>query len=195
MQLNEYVKASFNESIKLKNDLLETLLPSIVEAGELMASTIKDGNKILSCGNGGSACDAQHFNAEIVNRFQIERDCLPGVALTADIAVLTAIANDYGYQDVFVRQIRALGKPGDLLLAISTSGESPSVIKAISQAHESGLRVIALTGKDGGQIPNVLTDSDIEIRVSSEVTARVQETHILVVHCLCGLIDRILFSS
>ena len=195
MKLIEHVKANFYDSIEVKNNAAKTLLPVIVDAGQMLAQSLKEGHKILSCGNGGSACDAQHFTTELVNRFMVERDELPAISLTADIAVLTAIANDYGYHNVFAKQIGALGKAGDILLAISTSGNSQSVVQAINRAHECGMRVIALTGNDGGSIGKLLDKSDIEIRVPSKVTPRIQETHILIIHCLCDLIDRILFSD
>lgn len=195
MDLVEHIKTTFYESIKLKDAVAKTSSQTIVEAGEMLAKCFRDGGKVLSCGNGGSACDAQHFNAEILNRFQIERDGLPAVALTADVAVLTAIANDYGYQNVFARQIKALGEEGDVLLAISTSGNSQSIVQAILKAHECGMRVIALTGNDGGAIVNVLDGTDIEIRVPSKATPRIQEMHILIIHCLCDLVDQLLFGN
>jgi len=195
MKLIEHVKANFYDSIEVKNNAAKTLLPVIIDAGQMLAQSLKDGYKILSCGNGGSACDAQHFTTELVNRFMVERDELPAISLTADIAVLTAIANDYGYHNVFAKQIGALGKAGDILLAISTSGNSQSVVQAINRAHEGGMRVIALTGNEGGLIGKLLDKTDIEIRVPSKVTPRIQETHILIIHCLCDLIDRILFSD
>lgn len=194
MELIKYVKSNFADSIEVKKSSLDLLSPLIVKAGELMANTIKDGGKILSCGNGGSACDAQHFSGEIVNRFQIERKGLPAIALTADVAVLTAIANDYDYHKIFSRQVDALGRENDVLLAITTSGNSLNVIDAVKKAHDLGIRVVALTGKNGGMLTEVLDSADIEIRVASEITIRVQEVHVLIIHCLCGLIDKILFD-
>jgi len=195
MNLIERVQSSFYDSIEVKNNAAKALLPTIVGAGQILAQCLKNGHKILSCGNGGSACDAQHFTTEMVNRFMIERDGLPAVSLTADMAVLTAIANDYGYQNVFAKQVKALGRVGDILLAISTSGNSQSIVQAISMAHEHQMQVIALTGSDGGLMAKLLDKSDIEIRVPSKITPRIQETHILIIHCLCDLVDRILFSD
>ncbi|HBC71789.1 MAG TPA: phosphoheptose isomerase [Coxiellaceae bacterium] len=195
MNLIERVQSSFYDSIEVKNNAAKALLPIIVGAGQILAQCLKNGHKILSCGNGGSACDAQHFTTEMVNRFMIERDGLPAVSLTADMAVLTAIANDYGYQNVFAKQVKALGRVGDILLAISTSGNSQSIVQAISMAHEHQMQVIALTGSDGGLMAKLLDKSDIEIRVPSKITPRIQETHILIIHCLCDLVDRILFSD
>jgi D-sedoheptulose 7-phosphate isomerase len=195
MELVKYVKSNFADSIEVKKISLDLLSPLIVKAGELMANTIKDDGKILSCGNGGSACDAQHFSGEIVNRFQIERKGLPAIALTADVAVLTAIANDYDYNKIFSRQVDALGRKNDVLFAITTSGNSLNVIDAVKKAHDLGIRVVALTGKNGGMLTEVLDDADIEIIVPSGITARVQEIHILIIHCLCGLIDKILFDA
>jgi D-sedoheptulose 7-phosphate isomerase len=153
------------------------------------------GGKILSCGNGGSAGDAQHFSAELLNRFEKERPGLPAIAISTDTSTLTAIANDYDYNEIFSKQVSALGTDGDILLAISTSGNSANVIAAIEAAHERGMRVVAMTGKDGGKIASVLSETDTEIRVPSERTARIQEVHLVVIHCLCDLIDTYLFGE
>ncbi len=193
--LVEQVKTNFVDSASLKNSIVESLAPVIVEAGQMLANCISHGGKILSCGNGGSGCDAAHFNGELVNRFMIERDPLSAICLNTDTAALTAIANDYSYQDIFTKQIKALGKKGDVLLAISTSGNSQNIVRAIIRAHECGLRVIALTGRDGGEMARALAVGDLEIRVPAKVTPRVQEVHILVIHCLCELIDKILFEK
>jgi len=195
MNLNEVVETSFRDSFELKKKVVGDLSPIIVAASKLLAESIKNGGKILSCGNGGSSCDADHFMGEIVGRFQIERDGLPAISLVSSVATLTAIANDYGYEEVFSRQIKALGKNDDVLLAISTSGNSENIIRAINMAHEVGMRVVALTGKDGGKLTGILNSSDIEIRAASRVTPRIQELHILIIHCLCDLIDRILFEN
>jgi phosphoheptose isomerase len=195
MRLAEQVKTIFDESIKLKKTSGESLAPLIVSAGEKMAECIKRGNKILSCGNGGSACDAMHFNAELVNRFIIERRPLPGITLNTDMAVLTAISNDYSYSDIFSKQIKALGNKGDVFFCISTSGNSENVLKGIVQAHECGLEIIALTGRDGGDVTHALEKGDIELRVPGMMTARIQEVHIVIIHCLCELIDKILFTK
>lgn len=195
MNLVEYVKSSFRDSADLKNHMIEVLSPTIVTASEMLAQCIRSGGKVLSCGNGGSACDAQHFTAEIVGRFQIEREGLAAISLATDFAILTSVANDCGYQNVFARQVEALGRDGDVLLAISTSGNSSSIVQAISKAHERGMKVIALTGRDGGAMAGMLRAADIEIRVSAKVTARIQEVHILVIHCLCELVEKILFKK
>lgn len=195
MKLTELVKMNFVESIKLKEEFKEKLLPIIIVAGEMLAGSFDRGGKVLSCGNGGSASDATHFTAEMVGRFQLERDGLAAISLTSDIAVLTAVANDYGYQNLFARQVKALGREGDLLLAISTSGNSQNIIQAIHQAHQSRLRVIALTGGSGGTVATTLKPTDLEIRVPSTITARIQELHILIIHCLCDLVEHLLFGS
>jgi D-sedoheptulose 7-phosphate isomerase len=160
-----------------------------------MTQTIRAGGKILACGNGGSAGDAQHFSAELLNRFERERPGLPAVALTTDTSTLTSIANDYAYAEIFAKQVRALGTAGDVLLAISTSGNSENVNRAIAAAHERGLRVLALSGRAGGAMAGLLADSDVEIRVPADSTARIQETHLLVIHCLCDLVDRELYPA
>lgn len=183
------IQENFHHSIELKKIAAETLAPLIQAASEILIQCIKDGHKILSCGNGGSACDAQHFTTELVNRFMIERDSLPAISLTADTAILTAIANDYAYQEIFAKQVKALGRKGDVLLAISTSGKSQNVIRAIQEAHIRKMQIIALTGGDSS------VDADIEIRVPSNITPRIQEVHILIIHCLCDLIDRRLFAQ
>jgi len=187
------VKAIFEASIKVKQDSVNDLNSPIASAIEKMVLALKNGNKILSCGNGGSAADAQHFAAELVCRFERERPALAAIALTVDTSALTAISNDYHYDETFARQVDALAKEKDVLLAISTSGFSPNVVRAIEQAHKQGMTVVALTGRDGGQIGKILNDDDIEIRVASESTARIQEVHLLTIHCFCDQIDSILF--
>ena len=189
------VKCIFDASIKAKQESSEVLKAQITKAIEEMASSLKSGNKILSCGNGGSAADAQHFSAELVCRFERERPALAAIALTVDTSALTAISNDYHYDEIFARQIDALAKPNDVLLAISTSGFSPSVVRAIEQAHEQKMTVVALTGRDGGQVAKILNNNDIEIRVPSESTARIQEVHLLTIHCLCDQIDETLYPE
>lgn len=186
--MEERVLAQFRESIALKQ-ASESLAPSIVAAGQLMTRCLLNDGKILSCGNGGSASDAQHFSGEMLGRFEMERPGLPAVALTTDTSALTAIGNDYQYADIFARQIRALGQSDDVLLAISTSGNSENVLRAIHTAHERGMRVIALTGRDGGSIAQALSADDLEIRVPAQRTSRIQEVHILTIHCLCDLVD------
>ena len=189
------VKSIFAASIKAKQDAGDILNAPITSAIKQMAAALKGGNKILSCGNGGSAADAQHFAAELVCRFERERPALAAMALTVDTSALTAISNDYHYDEIFARQIDALAKPNDILLAISTSGFSPNIVRAIEQAHKQGMVVIALTGRDGGQVAKILSEQDIEIRVPSESTARIQEVHLLTIHCLCDQIDQILFPQ
>jgi len=160
-----------------------------------MGQSLQNDGKILSCGNGGSAGDAQHFSSELLNRFERERPGLPAVALTTDSSTLTSIANDYAYEDIFAKQIRALGRGGDVLLAISTSGNSENVNRAIAAAHERSMQVVALSGRDGGQMAEILSAGDVEIRVPAERTARIQEVHLVVIHCLFDLIDESLFGS
>ncbi len=189
------VKSIFDNSIQAKQDARDVLNSSITAAIEAMTDALKKGNKILSCGNGGSAADAQHFAAELVCRFERERPALAAIALTVDTSALTAISNDYHYDETFARQIDALAKPGDVLLAISTSGFSPNVVRAIEQAHEQKMLVVALTGRDGGQVAKILKNNDIEVRVPSESTARIQEVHLLTIHCLCDQIDNILYPE
>jgi D-sedoheptulose 7-phosphate isomerase len=195
MNLEARVRSHFEASIETKQRTLAAMLPAIVGAAQLMAAVLKSGNKVLACGNGGSAADAQHFAAELTGRFERERPGLAGIALTTDTSALTAIANDYSYEQVFSKQVQALVRPGDLLLAISTSGNSANVIKAMEAAHAGGAGVIALTGKDGGKMARLLKPADFELRSSSNVTARIQETHLVFLHCLCDAVDEILFPK
>jgi len=195
MDANKIIQAHFDESIAAKQAAKDALIPELISAGALIADSLRTGHKILSCGNGGSAGDAQHFSSELLNRFEMERPPLPAIALTTDSSTLTAIGNDYSYDDIFSKQIKALGQKGDVLLAISTSGNSANVIRAIDAAQDRGMSVVALTGRDGGEMAAALIDADIEIRVPSERTARIQEVHLLVIHCLCDLIDRSLFPA
>ncbi len=185
----ERVEALFERSIETKRRARVALAPSISKAAGLMLESLTAGGKILSCGNGGSAADAQHFAAELLNRFEKERAPLAAVALTTDSSTLTSVANDYSFDRVFSKQVRGLGRQGDVLLAISTSGHSANVLRAIETAHEKRVAVIALTGRDGGPIAATLSGRDVEIRVPAESTARIQEVHLLVLHCLCDLID------
>jgi phosphoheptose isomerase len=183
----------FEESISVKQASMDSILPTLARAGESMVDCLRLGHKILSCGNGGSAGDAQHFSSELINRFEIERPPLPAIALTTESSTLTAIANDYSYDDVFAKQIKALGQAGDVLLAISTSGNSNNVVRAIDAAQDRGMTIVALTGRDGGEIAPLLAAKDTEIRVPSDRTARIQEVHLLLIHCLCDIIDSSLF--
>ena len=191
----EKIQGHFEESLETKRNAMASIIPAIAEAGELMVDSLRNGGKILSCGNGGSAGDAQHFSAELLNRFEIERPGLAAIALTTDSSTITAIANDYAYQDIFAKQVLALGGASDLLLAISTSGNSPNVVRAVDVAHERGMKVVALTGRDGGAVLDALTATDVEIRVPAERTARIQEVHLLVIHTLCDFIDSALFGD
>ena len=189
------VREHFAESIVTKQAAAEQLADSIVAAGRLMSDALLDDGKILSCGNGGSAADAQHFSSELLNRFEMERPGLPAVALTTDSSTLTSISNDYAYEEIFSKQVRALGRAPDVLLGISTSGNSENVIRAISTAHERGMNVVALTGGDGGRMADAFTEGDVEIRVPATRTARIQEVHLVVIHCLCDLIDTSLLGE
>jgi D-sedoheptulose 7-phosphate isomerase len=184
------VKQNFEESIRLKQQSLEPLAAVTAQAAALIAQALDNGAKILSCGNGGSAGDAQHFSSELLNRFEMERPGLAAVALTTDSSTLTSIANDYDFSQIFSKQILALGKPGDVLLAISTSGSSANVCRAVEAAHRCNMQVVALSGRDGGILATLLQETDIEIRVPAHSTARTQEVHLLIIHCLCDLIDR-----
>ncbi|MFT3961603.1 phosphoheptose isomerase [Propionivibrio sp.] len=194
MDLISRIGQHFTDSAQTKLDAIEALAAPIAGAVELMVATLVGNGKILACGNGGSAADAQHFAAELVGRFEMERQGLAAVALTTDSSIMTALSNDYGYKAVFERQVRALGQPGDLLLAISTSGNSPSVVEAVRAAHDNDLRVVALTGKGGGDIGRMLRDSDVHLCVPSDRTARIQEIHLLTIHCLCDGIDCLLLG-
>lgn len=190
----ERIKNNFTESIQIKIDSADSIIHIIAEASEEIVQALLEGYKILSCGNGGSACDSLHFTAQMVNRFKEERPGLPAIALACDMPTLTAIANDYHYSDIFAKQIRTLGQSGDLLLALSTHGDAVNVVNAVKAAHEKNISVIALTGGDGGKISGILQEKDIEIRVPAYDTARIQETHLLIIHCLCDIIDFRLFG-
>lgn len=195
MDLFQRIKHNFNESIQTKITSADTLIDPIAQAGKLMVQCVLNNHKILSCGNGGSAAEAQHFSAEMLNRFEAERPGLPAMALTTDASTVTSIANDYSFSEIFAKQIKALGQTGDVLLAISTSGHSKNILDAVQAAHMRDMRVIALTGCDAGEIANLLTVQDIEIRVPADSTARIQEAHLLIIHCLCDIIDHQLFET
>jgi D-sedoheptulose 7-phosphate isomerase len=195
MSLQDAIRRQFEDSIATKQAALGTLVPAIEAATLAMAECLKAGGKVMSCGNGGSAGDSQHFSAELLNRFERERPGLAAIALSTDTSTLTSIANDYAYEQVFSKQVLALGRPGDVLLAISTSGNSPNVVAAMAAARERGVRVVALTGRNGGKMAKALAPGDIEIRVPAERTARIQEVHLVVIHCLCDGIDRSLFGD
>lgn len=189
------IRAHFVDSAQLKLAAVDALAPTLARAAELMAECLLADGKILACGNGGSACDAQHFAAEMVGRFERERPELPAISLATDTSILTAVANDYAYEQVFAKQVRALGASGDILIAISTSGNSSNVIAAIEAALDREMRIVALTGKDGGRIGAMLTPLDVELRVPHERTARIQECHLLMIHCLCDAIDNTLLGE
>ncbi len=190
----ERIRVIFTESIQTKIHTADSIINVIAEASEEIVQALLEGKKILTCGNGGSACEALHFSSEMLNRFKQERPGLPAIALTADIPTITSIANDYHYSDVFAKQIRALGQAGDILLAISTSGNSVNIISAVKAAHDKQMVVIALSGHDGGKMTDYLQEKDIEIRVPAYETARIQETHLLIIHCICDIIDLRLFG-
>lgn len=189
MDLIQRIRRQFEDSLQVKRNALEAMAAPLAGAIELMTACLLGNGKILACGNGGSAADAQHFAAELVNRFEMERPPLAAIALTTDSSILTSIANDYDYVQVFSKQVAALGQAGDVLLAISTSGASPNVLAAIEAAHERDMRVIALTGKGGGKIGARLREDDIHLCVPADRTARIQEVHLLALHCLCDGID------
>lgn len=185
----ELIGRLFEDSARTNAATLETMRDPLVGAADQFIACLDGGHKILSCGNGGSAGDAQHFSSELINRFERERRALPAIALTTESSTLTAIANDYDYDRLFARQIEALGASGDILLAISTSGNSENVCRAVTTAHTQGMGVVAFTGKDGGRLAGLLNDSDCELRAASDSTARIQEMHLLFIHCLCRLIE------
>jgi D-sedoheptulose 7-phosphate isomerase len=195
MNLLARISRQFNDSAQTKLAAMETLSAPIAEAVEAMVASLLAGGKIMACGNGGSAADSQHFAAELLNRFEKERPPLAAVALTTDTSTLTSIANDYSYDQVFAKQVRALGHPSDVLLAISTSGNSPNVVEAIRAAHEREVRVVALTGKGGGAIGPLLNETDVHICVPADRTSRIQEVHLLTLHCLCDGIDCMLLGE
>lgn len=193
--MQQRISNLFNDSIETQQEALQILTPAIERAGRTLANSLLNDGKILTCGNGGSAAEAQHLSSELLNRFERERPGLPALSLTTDTATLSSIANDYDFEQIFSKQIRALGQSGDTLVAYSTSGNSANILKAVMAAHERNLSIIALTGYDGGILAPLLTETDIEIRVPSHSTARIQEVHLLVTHCLCDLIDHQLFGD
>lgn len=195
MELTDRIRSHFDDSAQTKLETKEALAQPIAYAAQALVACLMNDGKILSCGNGGSAADAQHFAAELINRFEIERPGLAAIALTTDSSVLTSIANDYDFSQIFSRQVRALGMAGDMLLAISTSGNSINVVEAIHAAHERGMLVIALIGREGGAIREILSADDIRICVDAHSTARIQEVHLLVLHCLCDAIDHLLLGT
>jgi len=195
MDINKRIIKHFKDSAEIKLRVKDGLAEPIAKGAQVFFDCVTNDHKILCCGNGGSAADAQHFAAELINRFEKERPGLACIALTTDSSVLTSIANDYDYNQVFSKQVRALGLPKDSLLAISTSGNSPNVLAAIQAAHERSMRVIALTGRDGGEMARLLRPDDVLICVDAQSTARIQEVHLLTLHCLCDIIDFLLLGE
>lgn len=195
MDVARRIRMHFSDSAELKLAAADLMAPHIARAAALMTECLLADGKVLACGNGGSAADAQHFAAEMVGRFERERPELPAISLSTDTSILTAIANDYDYAQVFAKQVRALGDAGDVLLAISTSGNSANVVAAVDAAHERGLRIVALTGKGGGRIGELVNAEDVHLCVPHDVTARIQEVHLLTIHCLCDAIDASLLGD
>jgi D-sedoheptulose 7-phosphate isomerase len=195
MDLIGRINQHFSDSAATKLQAVKVLAEPLARASERMVQCLMNEGKILSCGNGGSAADAQHFAAELLNRFEMERPPLSAMALSTDTSTLTSIANDYSYNEVFSKQVRALGHPGDLLLAISTSGNSPNVMEAIKAAHDRQMGVIALTGKQGGKMATMLKATDVHVCVPADRTARIQEVHLLCLHCMCDAIDCLLLGA
>ncbi|WP_322402532.1 phosphoheptose isomerase [Massilia luteola] len=189
------ILAHFQESAELKMKSAALLAQPISQAIELMFNALSNGNKVLACGNGGSAGDAQHFAAELVGRFERERFPLPGIALTTDTSIITAVGNDYSFKEIFSKQVQAFGQAGDILLAISTSGNSANVLAAVEAALEREMRIVAMTGKDGGQLGKMLTDADVHINVPHARTARIQEVHLVAIHSICDGLDVALFGE
>ena len=187
--LEQRIQQHFIDSADLKYQSAEALSKPIAAAVQAILACVTSGGKVLACGNGGSAADCQHFAAEFVGRFERERPELGAIALTTDSSIMTAVANDYNFNAIFAKQVRALGQPGDVLLAISTSGNSANVVAAISAAHEREMSVVGMTGRGGGQIARLLRETDVNICVPHERTARIQEVHFLVLHCLCDGVD------
>ncbi|HBU28772.1 MAG: phosphoheptose isomerase [Thiobacillus sp. GWE1_62_9] len=194
MPLLDRITGHFQDSAQIHLNAADVLAPAIEQAARHMVHCLAQGGKILACGNGGSAADAQHFASKMINRFEQERPGLAAITLTADTSTLTSIANDYAYDQVFARQVKALGQPGDILLAISTSGNSHNVLHAVSAAHSRSMPVIALTGRSGGGLAEQMQDDDVFLCVPAESTARIQEVHLLIIHCLCDAVDSVLLG-
>lgn len=190
MELTQRVIDTFSQSIESIRQAMDSIAPDVARGANLLIETLLDGGKIMVCGNGGSAADAQHFSAELLNRFEMERPGLAGLALTTDTSTLTSIANDYSYEEIFAKQVRALGQNPDVLVIITTSGNSSNLCRAAQAAHEKDIRCIALNGKSGGRLNEILRDGDVNILVPGTSTARIQEVHGIVIHCFCDLIDK-----
>ena len=190
----ERIIGHFNESARLKLDMAELLAPAIAGAADHILQCILRDGKVLACGNGGSAADAQHFSSKMMSRFELERPGLPAIALTTDTSTLTSVANALAFDQVFARQVLALGQPGDVLLAISTSGDSPNIVAAAEAARGRDIAVVALTGRDGGKLAEQLSDRDVLICVPADSAARIQEIHLLTIHCLCDAVDSALLG-
>ena len=195
MSIEDRIRRQFAASIETKQAAVDAMAGPIAVAVRAMADCLAAGGKIMACGNGGSAADSQHFAAELLNRFEREREPLAAIALTTDTSTLTSIGNDYRFEDVFAKQVKALGRAGDVLLAISTSGNSPNVLEAMAAAQARGIRVVALTGKEGGKMAGRLAAADIHLCVPAARTARIQEVHLLTLHCLCDGIDTLLLGD
>lgn len=195
MSIEQRIRDQFQASIVTKQAAEAAMAGPIAQAVDVMVACLRNDGKIMACGNGGSAGDSQHFAAELINRFERERPPLAAIALSTDTSTLTSIANDYRYEEIFSKQVQALGRKGDVLLAISTSGNSPNVIEAIQVAHQKGIAVVALTGKKGGRMAALLAPGDVHLCVPADKTARIQEVHLLTLHCLCDGIDQLLFGD
>jgi D-sedoheptulose 7-phosphate isomerase len=195
LNIENRITRHFQDSVETKQRVVAALAPRIAAASHLMVNSLKSGGKILSCGNGGSAGDSQHFAAELIGRFEREREELAAIALTTDSSILTAVANDYSFDEIFSKQVRGLGKNGDVLFAISTSGNSRNVVAAIEAAHLKGMHVVGMTGRNGGKIAAMMRAGDVLLNVDSQVTTRIQEVHLLTLHCLCDAIDNLMFGE
>lgn len=194
MNPTDRVAGHFRDSIENLQAAADLLAGPVARAAERLAEALVNGGKILICGNGGSAADAQHFSSELLNRFEAERPGLPAVAITTDTSTLTSIANDYEYAEIFARQIHALGQPGDVLVAITTSGNSVNITRALRAGQQKNMTCVVLNGRDGGEAARVLGPGDVNIPAPGESTARIQEVHGLVIHCICDLIDWQIFG-
>lgn len=193
-RLRSRASQHFIDSIAVKQEAEKVLPEQVARAVITIAECLHAGGKVMACGNGGSAADAQHFAAELIGRFERERRELAAIALTTDTSILTAVGNDYGYDDIFSKQVRGLGKAGDILIGISTSGNSKNVVKAIEAAKKLGIHIIALTGNGGGKMASLLESTDVHLCVPSTRTARIQETHLVLLHALCDGVDHLLLD-